>query len=246
MILRARWPIVHGVRGGWKAITAMVQLVKLMTAVNPVYARHLTETDDLFLYVYHTSGDLWQAQTVRWWCPCDGSVYPSKTDTVSSPIVVLNLLCSSGALGSSSTSISASKCSSSTIGLSLNMAESSSVGTLSIDSSSVRGSAPITASEDVWVVSSISSVVSVQIPLTNSSNFFFHFSWQGAHAMERLRWVFLSVSPWVNGYSPRVCLTPYHGASYHGYHFFFSGGVTCIQQSWKKVSIATIKPQNWR
>ena len=25
--VRARWPIVHGVRGGWKAITALVQLI---------------------------------------------------------------------------------------------------------------------------------------------------------------------------------------------------------------------------
>ena len=27
MILRARWPIIHGVRGGWKATTALVQLI---------------------------------------------------------------------------------------------------------------------------------------------------------------------------------------------------------------------------
>ena len=35
-----------------------------VTPVNPVYARHLTVTDGLSLYVYHTSGDLQQAQTV--------------------------------------------------------------------------------------------------------------------------------------------------------------------------------------
>ena len=33
----------------------------------------------------HTSEDLQQAQTVWWRCPCEGPVYLSKTDTVSSP-----------------------------------------------------------------------------------------------------------------------------------------------------------------
>ena len=33
-----------------------------VTAVKSVYAHHLTETNGLFLYVYRTSGELWQAQ----------------------------------------------------------------------------------------------------------------------------------------------------------------------------------------
>ena len=56
-----------------------------MTAVKSVYARHLTETNGLFPYVYRTSGELRQAKTVRGRRPSDGPVYPCKTDTVSSP-----------------------------------------------------------------------------------------------------------------------------------------------------------------
>ena len=56
-----------------------------MTAVNSIYACHLTETNGLFPSVYCPSGELWQAQTVQGRCPCDGPIYPCKTDMVSSP-----------------------------------------------------------------------------------------------------------------------------------------------------------------
>ena len=57
-------PTFHRSRGTWalegdNGPTALVQLkYPAMTAVNPVYARHLTETDRHCPYVYRTSGDL--------------------------------------------------------------------------------------------------------------------------------------------------------------------------------------------
>ena len=87
--------VAHHSRGTWGSegdhgLGATVHLMSksvypTMTAVNSVYARHLTETNGLFPSVYRTSGELWQAQTVRGRCPSDGPVYPCKTDTVSSP-----------------------------------------------------------------------------------------------------------------------------------------------------------------
>ena len=56
-----------------------------MTAVNSVYAHHLTETNSHFPHVYCMSVELWQAQTVWGWCPCDGPIYLCKMDMVSSP-----------------------------------------------------------------------------------------------------------------------------------------------------------------
>ena len=52
---------------------------------NPVYACHLTGKDSLFPSIYHSSGNLPQAQMIQWWCPCDRPIYLSKTDMVSSP-----------------------------------------------------------------------------------------------------------------------------------------------------------------
>ena len=87
--------VAHHSRGTWGlegdnglgATNLMSKSMYLtMMAVNPIYAHHLTETNGLFPYVYHMSGELWQAQMVQGRCPSDGPVYLCKTDMVSSPI----------------------------------------------------------------------------------------------------------------------------------------------------------------
>ena len=88
-ILKDRSPVSEESLQGCKAIAALVKLSFQSPQWCPS-TLFMPITWQKQTVIHCMSGDLQQAQTVWWWCPCDGPVCLSKTDTVSSPNFTLS------------------------------------------------------------------------------------------------------------------------------------------------------------